>query len=265
VRETFFVEKKEDKIKFIDFGGYENRNPSTMKIIMNVLPKINKDLSFFVNTGDKSIDRDKTFSYSTTSEDYSKTCPDFIYDCWKEVGINDYEEKKLSIHEAGNSFYRTNKIGWIGSFTSQKRRQVYDLFNHKSFLDIRVTNLSKQNGVCVANNFLTLEEQIKEWKYLLDIEGNGYSGRVKLLIGSQRPVFLIDRQYKEFYYQFMEPWKHYIPVKNDLSDFEENYNIIERDIKLYQRIVLESNKFSQKFLTKKFAEEYYMKILSELK
>lgn len=261
------IEKKDSIIKIKNYGGYETRNENTIKFISNVLKKVKKDVRFNLYTEDKpriNINNLKTFSYSTIEEDYESTCPDFIFEAWKEVGINKYEEKKLSIYEAGNDTYKNSKIGWIGSLTSQKRKQVCDLFKHKNFLDFRVTNFTKQNGVCTANNFLTLEQQVKEWKYLLDIEGNGYSGRVKLLIGSQRPVFLIDRQYKEFYYQFMEPWKHYVPVKNDLSDLEENFNVIEKDPKLYQRIVAETNKFSQQFLTRKFAEEYFTKILNKL-
>lgn len=258
------VHKHGDKIEINDFGGYQSRNPSTIKIMKEPLSRIKKDLQFFVNTGDKNEYKKNTLYYSSFGDDFSKTCPDFIYDCWKEAGIQDYEEKKISMYEAGKESYKINKIGWIGSITSNKRKEVHEFSRNTDFLDIKITHFQKKGQQYIANNFLTLEQQVKEWKYLLDIEGNGYSGRLKLLIGSQRPVFLVDRIYKEFYHQFMKPWVHYIPVKNDLSDFKENFDIVEKDLKLYERIVLESTKFSTQFLTREFAKQYWVQLLNTL-
>jgi len=59
---------------------------------------------------------------------------------------------------------------------------------------------------------------IRKYKYLLDIGGNGYSGRLKFLLFSNRPVFIVERNYIEYWHNQLIPYVHYIPVREDLSD-----------------------------------------------
>jgi hypothetical protein len=48
-----------------------------------------------------------------------------------------------------------------------------------------------------AKNFVSFHDQIARWRYLIDIEGTGYSGRFKLLLSAPRLVFLQERPHKE--------------------------------------------------------------------
>ena len=68
---------------------------------------------------------------------------------------------------------------------------------------------------------LSLEAQVARYTYLLDVEGNGWSGRLKLLLWSQRVVFLVDRPWKEDFFADLRPWMHFVPVRRDLSDLME--------------------------------------------
>ena len=52
---------------------------------------------------------------------------------------------------------------------------------------------------------------------------------------------------------YLKPWQNYIPVKKDLSDLIDKYQIIESDPKLYKKIIknnidLLSNQLSQKIM-----------------
>ena len=38
--------------------------------------------------------------------------------------------------------------------------------------------------------FKTLAEQVARFRYLIDIQGKGYSSRLKLLLHSGRPIFI---------------------------------------------------------------------------
>jgi len=72
-------------------------------------------------------------------------------------------------------------------------------------------------------NYLSLPDLMK-YKYLIDIGGNGYSGRLKFLLFSKRPLLIVDRNYIEYFHDDLVPYLHYIPVKMDLSDLDEQVN-----------------------------------------
>ncbi|KAL4256465.1 Protein O-Glucosyltransferase/Glycosyltransferase 90 [Pleurotus pulmonarius] len=67
-------------------------------------------------------------------------------------------------------------------------------------------------------------QSIKEagsYKYVLDVDGNGWSGRFKRLITSNSLVFKATI-YPEWYSDRIQPWLHYVPVQVDLSDLHDS-------------------------------------------
>jgi hypothetical protein len=59
------------------------------------------------------------------------------------------------------------------------------------------------------------------YRYQIDIDGNSnsWSLLIKLLMGSC--VLKVQSDFAQWYYDDLQPWKHYIPVKADLSDLGE--------------------------------------------
>jgi hypothetical protein len=59
------------------------------------------------------------------------------------------------------------------------------------------------------------------YRFQIDIDGNSnsWSFFVKLLMGSC--VLKVVSSWRQWYYNSLQPWHHYIPVQNDLSDLEE--------------------------------------------
>ncbi|KAJ8584607.1 glycosyltransferase family 90 protein [Rhizopogon salebrosus TDB-379] len=62
----------------------------------------------------------------------------------------------------------------------------------------------------------TLQEAGR-YKYVFDVDGNGWSGRFKRLITSNSLVFK-STIYPEWFTDRIAPWVHYVPVQVDLSD-----------------------------------------------
>ncbi|KDE09281.1 hypothetical protein MVLG_00599 [Microbotryum lychnidis-dioicae p1A1 Lamole] len=60
-------------------------------------------------------------------------------------------------------------------------------------------------------------EESNTYKYLMDVDGNGWSGRFHRLM-STRSVVLKATAFPEWYHERIEPWVHYVPVKLDYSD-----------------------------------------------
>ena len=77
------------------------------------------------------------------------------------------------------------------------------------------------------------------YRYLIDLEGAGYSGWLKLLLFAGRPLFIQTRWRREFFFDGLVPFKHYIPVKQDLSDLSSQIDLAEANPELAAAIARE--------------------------
>ncbi|KAF6029841.1 KDELC1 [Bugula neritina] len=57
-----------------------------------------------------------------------------------------------------------------------------------------------------------------KYKYQLNIDGTVAAYRFPYLMAADSLVLKQDSEYYEFFYKELQPWKHYVPVKRDLSD-----------------------------------------------
>jgi hypothetical protein len=60
-----------------------------------------------------------------------------------------------------------------------------------------------------------------KYRFQIDIDGNSNSWGFlpKLMMGSC--VLKVMSDWRQWYYEGLRPWEHYVPIKNDLSDLEE--------------------------------------------
>jgi hypothetical protein len=221
---SFCVSKINRKLIFNDLGGYQTRNPSTIWCIQKADEKYNwNDFNEIVIYTE---DYEKNNNYYTYSkhDNYNNLVPDFNFHSWPEVGINDYEKFVKEIDNAGLNKYEINKVGWIGNTnTNIIRKKLLEIGdNNKDLFDIFSMNWIQSGNVHLnSTKYISTPELVKKYSILIDIEGNGYSGRLKHLLWSHRPLLLVDRPHKEFFFEFLKEWEHYIPVKRDLSDLIE--------------------------------------------
>ncbi|TFK68079.1 hypothetical protein BDN72DRAFT_798290 [Pluteus cervinus] len=59
------------------------------------------------------------------------------------------------------------------------------------------------------------------YKYILDVDGNGWSSRFKRLITSNSLIFK-STIYPEWYTDRIQPWVHYVPIQVSLSDLHDS-------------------------------------------
>lgn len=207
------------------------------------------------------------YSLCVYNNRFDKAFPDFMFVSMPESGLEDYEQ---TINSFINSQPKTNKIGWVGSCSCgdktprPKFLQLSQQYQH--ILDGREVNLPlwSDSGWKTCTNRMSYQDQINEWKYLIDIEGCGYSGRFKILLNSPRITFFVDRPYQEWFFEYMIPWKHYVPVKRDLSDLIENYLKLESDEPLQKYIQHNQKEFAAKYLTREAAIDRVYKIIVDM-
>ena len=252
------VNCRDQNLNFIEHNCYESRGKSVSRLIRSACKDmILPDFNFLVNTGDHpgNIGPYSAFSFSTTTEDFSKVAPDFLFDSWPEVQIDDYEDLCEKLSSAGKTLYERGCIGWIGVPMVEVRKNLISLSRlYPSIIDAIDIQWNRADpNKLTSHKFMTLEQQVRKWKYLIDVEGCGWSARFKTFLWSRRIIFMVDRPWKEWYYPSLKPWTHYIPVQRDLSDLIKNYEIIERDENLQHHIISNSIKFANNNLCRKAA------------
>jgi hypothetical protein len=221
---SFSISKINGHLNFKDFGGYETRNISTFWCVQKANEKYNwNDFNEIKIHTEDVENNNNNYSYSKNNN-YNKLIPDFNFHSWPQVGINDYEIFVKEIDNAGLNNYEINKVGWIGNKnTNYMRNKLLEIGNNnKNLFDIfHMEWLHSGNTFLNSTKYISTPELVKKYSILIDIEGNGYSGRLKHLLWSHRPLLLVDRPHKEYFFEYLKEWEHYIPVKRDLSDLIE--------------------------------------------
>lgn len=88
------------------------------------------------------------------------------------------------------------------------------------------------------------------YKYLLDVDGNGWSARFKRLL-STNSVVLKSTIFPEWFTDHIQPWVHYVPLKPDLTDLYDVMTFFrDGHDELAKRIAVESKKWSKQFWRK---------------
>ncbi len=75
---------------------------------------------------------------------------------------------------------------------------------------------------------------------------------------------MIDRKWKEFFYKDLKPYEHYIPVKEDLSDFSEQITWAETHQEEALKIARNAQNYAIENLSREKAIQYLENVLLDL-
>lgn len=96
------------------------------------------------------------------------------------------------------------------------------------------------------------------YKAILDMDGNSWSSRFGTLLCYNSVVVKIEPKYYEYFYPELKPWTHFVPVKDDLSDFDLNigWALDPKNEKAVRSIVEQANDWcSRRFLPDELARD----------
>jgi len=82
-------------------------------------------------------------------------------------------------------------------------------------------NVEKYRGHHEAQQKSVNNEKESSSRYGLNLDGTGFSERYAAQLLNDQLIFKVDTPFFNFYSRFFLPYKHYIPVKYDLSDLSE--------------------------------------------
>jgi hypothetical protein len=256
--ERLIVWKQNGALFCEDEGGHESRHESVLRLIGQASEQ--HDLPDFppvvISTADRPVD--DTVCFSTADGCTAIPAPDFLFDAWPEVGISDYEQACREVADAGRSPASQLVAGWIGNADTHPARRSLLALAARSPLIEGLHAPWPPDGL----ERLTMCEQVARWGALIDLEGNGWSARLKLLLHSGRPVLVVDRPWWEWWFPAAVPWEHYIPVRRDLADLEEQACWVVEHPSEAGWIGWTGQSFAQRVLTRERAVAEWARILA---
>ncbi|KLT43587.1 hypothetical protein CC85DRAFT_272298 [Cutaneotrichosporon oleaginosum] len=102
-----------------------------------------------------------------------------------------------------------------------------------------------------------------DYKFLLDVDGNGWSARFKRLMSTNSAV-LKSTIFPEWYTDRIQPWKHYIPIKADLTDLYDVMSFFQEHDDLGKRVANQGKEWSKTFWRQEDMMSYQFRLFLEL-
>jgi len=162
-----------------------------------------------------------------------------------------FAETPQKCAQAAAEAWADKRIGWRGSVSTSDGRKWLQILaaNNQDVIYLDDPSLAKDKTY-------TPMWELGQFKYTLDIRGFGWTDRVKILLQLGRPMFLVERPFKEWYFDKLMPMRDYVPVKEDLSDLLEKYEYLESHPEVYAEIVASMKEFVGEYFSPDYILEY---------
>jgi len=140
-------------------------------------------------------------------------------------------------------------VPWIDSrFTAGMSQDVRD-------------KLAAEKGIRVNGDRMSAFEMSK-YKYQIDLGGGGGTTWEGTIAKLQMPGVLFHHETpnKDWFYDLMVPWKHYVPVRLDLKDLHAKYLIAEKDPIFMEKIAGRATKLAKYIMSKEYMDKIYQEL-----
>lgn len=195
--------------------------------------------------------------------DKEVAAPDFVFGGWPEARFDDFDTMARRMALATETQPSDDRAYWAGRCFNAPRRRLLELAADRPEL-IEAINLEPnfdRDKLAYGNAFRLMDEQAAIYRYLIDIEGVGYSARLKVLLHARRPVLIAMHPWHEWFFRHMEPFRHYVPVNRDLSDLVDRIEWLRENPALGEEIAREGQQFAQTQLTRAAAVQEWARLL----
>ncbi|KAL1869180.1 hypothetical protein VTK73DRAFT_3349 [Phialemonium thermophilum] len=144
--------------------------------------------------------------------------------------------------------------------------------DYKDMIDVYFSHVGQcSEGDCDAQKeFFTIKEHAEQhdawkYKYLLDMDGNAFSGRFYAFLKSKSLVFKFAI-FREWHFEWLRPWAHYIPLSLQGDEWLEAVRFFG-DGGLGkgegERLALQSRTWANKVLRNEDMEVWFFRLLLE--
>jgi hypothetical protein len=216
-----------DGIDFIDHGGWGERHECLQELCRLAHSQVKSDLDLSqqkvaIYSADHQIHvrpfgTDYAYySISDTLEKAHNCFPCFNFMSWRDAAIPDFTETIKEIHEKSQAPPKHDKLFWIGNMGTHTNRITFWKLARKH-PDTIVCTTMRWLGDGKATSYVSLPDHT-EYSQLIDIEGSGYSGRLKFLAHMGRTLLVQDRPLWDWAGSLLRPGEHFVPVNRQFKD-----------------------------------------------
>ena len=253
--EMLLVSRTDGVLSIEDYGGWAERNASMAAMVreLDASGALGDFAPALVQTGDRCVARRgadgavelhlwqrqpvpdelrarlplrRVLSMCATPRYADVPVPDWCFDAWPAAGVaaGGFDDACAALAAAGAAPPADLRLGWHGTahhHPSRLRLLELAAAHPDRLACYDVVGAEAAGGGAAEAAHRTLLEQVASYAYLLDVQGKGYSSRLKLLLHAGRPLFIARRPWEEYYMAGLVPWTHYVPVAENLGDLVE--------------------------------------------
>lgn len=136
--------------------------------------------------------------------------------------------KKLNALDNAKILQNVNKDPGVDEATPKWQLKTVPRVDYKESMDVHFSHIGQCDpGDCDAQKeFFGITEGVDQqnhwkWKFLLDMDGNAFSGRFYAFLKSKSLVFKMA-VFREWHGDWLKPWVHYIPLSLRGDDVSSN-------------------------------------------
>ncbi|KAI2631001.1 glycosyltransferase family 90 protein [Hypoxylon sp. NC1633] len=173
--------------------------------------------------------------------------------------INAADSAKILVNKGGDS-------------NQQWETKVVPRGDFKDIIDVYFSGVGQCDpGDCAAQNeFFTVKGHVEQqdawqYKYLLDIDGNAFSGRFYAFLRSKSLIFKWAI-FREWHLEWLKPWAHYIPLSLQGDDWLEAVRFFgdgSLGKKEAERLANQQRDWANKVLRHEDMEVWFFRLLLE--
>jgi hypothetical protein len=147
---------------------------------------------------------------------------------------------------------------------------------HPEIVDARLTNYTNfTDGESAAALRRRLEalfgspaeelpaERFVAYKYLVSVDGAVAAWKRVPTILASGSVLLLQHRWKQFFSPGLEPWEHYVPLADDLSDLIARHEWLRAHPERAGDIAESGRRFAREVLRPAFLEDYFVEVIED--
>jgi hypothetical protein len=116
--------------------------------------------------------------------------------------------------------------------------------------------LNHVKGYRIRSFFYMKKELQAKYKFILHIPGNVEAFRLSSELSIGSCILMVQSEYKMWFSKYLKEYVHYVPVKGDLSNLEEQVSWCLKNDNECKQIAINSLTFYNKYLNKKTISKY---------
>jgi len=260
--------------------GFQSRAESTVELIRGGLELLRRDgtsltpfvapLRLHIMDMDDECNGEYAMAFAVPFTECSTALvPDFTFWSWPEAGLlPNFMGLVAKMDAVSINPPEVVRCGWAGNVQmNEQRGRFFNIASaYPELFDAIVPTANEGPGG--TGGRISMEDQVRRWACMLDLSAAGYSGRLPLLLHSRRPVLIAARTGNKstdltWYAPKLVAWKHYIPVRADLSDLVDKASWVldEKNVLEAGRIAEQAKLHAEQHLTLKAAQRGWADVL----